>query len=266
MEFTNEFSVAAPLAAVWDFMLDVQQVAPCVPGATLTEVVDETHYKGTVKIKLGAVQITYRGELELNADKDARRIELKVKGTESRGSGGATGTITSTLSQQDGQTHVEIISKVDVSGRVAQFGRGIMQDVTSRMIGQFAACIQDKLVAGEAATAQAAESKAPAAPQAATGAPAKPASQAKPPAEPSPSAPGTAAGVPASSTASPAPSVLQQAKAPTPSNAVPAPPRPSSSQPPARSNELSLSNILLDILKSRTAALLRFLADRLEPK
>lgn len=150
MEFSNSFAVDVPLDRVWLLMLDAQQVAPCVPGAQITESVDDLHHKGTVKVKLGAVQMTYRGELEMQPDESSRTIMLKARGSESRGGGGASGTFTTTLSTTDsGSTQVDIHTRVDVTGRVAQFGRGIMQDVATRMIKEFASCLERKLIEAE---------------------------------------------------------------------------------------------------------------------
>jgi uncharacterized protein len=146
MDFTNQFTVNAPLSAVWELLLNVEEVAPCVPGAELTEVVDETHYKGTVKVKLGAAQVSYRGEAELRVDEDRHTISLQARGTEARGSGGASGTVTSRLTEVSaGVTQVDIDSHIDVSGRVAQFGRGIMQDVANRLMRDFSNCLEKKL-------------------------------------------------------------------------------------------------------------------------
>jgi carbon monoxide dehydrogenase subunit G len=165
MEFTNSFTVNASVDAVWDILVDAQQVAPCVPGAQITEVVDEAHYRGTVKVKLGPVQMTYRGELEMETDAGGRTITLHAKGSEVRGSGGASGTFVSHLTPTEiGGTKVDIDSRVDVTGRAAQFGRGIMQDVANRLIKQFADCLEEKVgsAAQEVAPA-AAGSVAPAA-------------------------------------------------------------------------------------------------------
>lgn len=146
MDFTNEFSVDAPVDVVFAFMLRADEVAPCVPGAAISEQIDDTHYKGTVKIKLGAVQMTYRGELEMQPDRGANTITLIGKGSDTRGGGGASGTFVTHLSERSsGGTDVTIASHVDVTGRVATFGRGIMQDVSNRMVKEFASCLESKL-------------------------------------------------------------------------------------------------------------------------
>lgn len=147
MEFENNFSVKAPVERVWSYLLDVQAVAPCVPGAALTEVVSDTEYKGTVKIKLGAVQVNYRGTLVLKeVDDAAHRVVISASGSETRGTGSASGTVTSTITQEDANTtSVHMVSEIVVTGRVAQFGRNIMQDVANRLIREFAKCLEANL-------------------------------------------------------------------------------------------------------------------------
>jgi uncharacterized protein len=151
MEFDNSFTVNAPLQRVWDFLLNVQEVAPCMPGAEITEVVSETEYKGNVKIKLGAVQMSYKGTATIDQiDESTHTVVLVAAGRESRGTGNASSTTTSNLvAEGSNRTLVNLHSQVDVSGRVAQFGRGIMQDVASRLIGEFARNLEARLMAGE---------------------------------------------------------------------------------------------------------------------
>lgn len=236
MDFSNEFSVTAPLSLVWSFLLNAQEVAPCVPGAQITEIVDETHFKGTVKVKLGAVQMTYRGELHVEPDEEARTIVLHAKGTETRGSGGAAGTSTARLTElENGETHVEIVSQVDVSGRVAQFGRGIMQDVANRIMKEFSACLEAKIQARIDAE---------------SGGPTKDTEQVD-----------TSSKSDAVDTVS-----ASQEPALTAPPAAPAPASVPSYSPPAPATELRVSHLVWSITRSRLAAGLRFLADRLEPK
>ena len=144
MQFENSFSVSVPLDQAWAKLLDVPTVAPCVPGAELTEVVSQTEYKGMVTIKLGAVKMTYRGTVNLEeVDEQAHRILLRANGSEARGSGAASATVTSTLADNgSGGTTVNILSDIAVTGRVAQFGRNIMQDVAGKLIQEFAACLE----------------------------------------------------------------------------------------------------------------------------
>lgn len=146
MDIHSSFTVEAPLDDVWRSVLNVHEVAPCVPGAEITETVDDTHFKGAITVKLGPAQVSYRGELVLERDEPGRAIILHARGTGLRGMGGATATITARLSGEGGGiTRVDVDSQVDVSGRVAQFGRGIIQDVANRQLRQFASCLEQKL-------------------------------------------------------------------------------------------------------------------------
>jgi len=151
VEFENRFSVNAPLDTVWQFITDVPQVAPCLPGAEITREIDPEHYEGAMKIKVGPVQMTMRGEIQVHIDEAEHAIHLSARGRDVRGIGSASGTITAAVTPGDGGTDVVITSKVDVTGRIAQFGRGIMQDVANRQTAQFAACLQEKLTSGAAA-------------------------------------------------------------------------------------------------------------------
>jgi carbon monoxide dehydrogenase subunit G len=234
MDFTNSFTASAPLTTVWEFMLNAREVAPCVPGAQITEEVDATHYKGTIKVKLGAVQMSYRGELEMQPDEATHTIVLSGKGSEARGSGGAAGTMTVSLSPDEKGTQVTVNSQVDVTGRVATFGRGIMQDVANRLTKQFASCLADKLSESPASdeSAQAAEAEAGAVNDAA--------------------APAATGGMTSEA----------RVGAPAPSRAPVQTSQPTS----GASNELRVVDILADIARARTAALLRSLATWIEPK
>ncbi|PZR99967.1 MAG: hypothetical protein DLM70_14435 [Chloroflexi bacterium] len=146
MDIVSDFGVAAPFEDVWRILTNVPEVAQCVPGAEITEMIDDRHFKGTVKIKLGAIQVGYRGEVEIDVAESEHAIVLHAKGQEVRGSGGASATVTTKISNPETDvTRVDIVSDVDVSGRVAQFGRGIMQDVANRQVRQFAACLEEKL-------------------------------------------------------------------------------------------------------------------------
>src|SRR5947209_3890738 len=146
MEFTNSFTVASRIDAVLRYLQNVEEVAPCVPGAQITERLDDHRFRGTVKVKLGAVQMTFRGELEMTSDEDTKTLVLSGKGQEMRGGSGASGTVTAQLFDVgDGSTRVELLSKVDVSGRLAQFGRSIIPDVAARLIREFATCLEARL-------------------------------------------------------------------------------------------------------------------------
>lgn len=144
----NEFEVPAPIEHVWDYMLDVERVAPCMPGAELTEVVDERTWKGRVTIKLGPVSLSFAGTVEMTErDDDAHRVVLKASGMEQRGKGAATALVTSWLVPSDLGTRVRITQDITVSGAVAQFSRGMMGDVSSRLTKQFADCLKANMEA-----------------------------------------------------------------------------------------------------------------------
>jgi uncharacterized protein len=145
----TSFEVDAPLAVVWATMLDVQQIAHCVPGATLTEVIDERTYAGKIEVKLGPIAVGYGGRVHLDEiDEGAHTVKLRAEGNESRGRGGATATVTTTLSEVGGKTAVSMQSDVAVSGLVAQFGRSaIMQEVSQRLAQRFANCLEQELKA-----------------------------------------------------------------------------------------------------------------------
>lgn len=145
MRLEHEFSVAAPVAEVWQALLDPERVAPCLPGATLTGVEGGT-FKAKVKVKLGPVTMNYQGTGEfVEQDAAAHRLVIKASGKDTRGAGTASGTSTVTLTEQDGGTHGAVVSELKVTGRPAQFGRGLIAEVSGRLLGEFAANLADEL-------------------------------------------------------------------------------------------------------------------------
>lgn len=142
MEIKNEFEVPASIDQVWDLLLDVERVVPCVPGAELTDVVEEGTWKGKMAIKLGPIRLSFAGEVHLEeTDEAARRVEMQAKGQETRGKGNAQANVTSVLTSVEDGTMVSIATDLKLSGPVAQYGRGMIQDVSSRMVDQFAGCL-----------------------------------------------------------------------------------------------------------------------------
>jgi uncharacterized protein len=137
MELVHEFTVAVPVEQAWDVLTDVARIAPCMPGAELTEV-DGGTYHGQVKIKVGPITARYKGTASF-AEKDeaARRVVLKASGRDTRGQGTASATVTAAMAEEAGSTTVSIVTDLSVSGRVAQFGRGVMADVSARLLDQF---------------------------------------------------------------------------------------------------------------------------------
>jgi len=148
MELEHSFTVPVPVDQAWDVLLDVERVAPCMPGATL-DTVDGDEIKGRIKVKVGPISITYAGTARFTErDRDAGVVTLEASGKETRGSGTAAATVRSELHGQDGQTEVTVHTSLNVTGRPAQFGRGVMADVSAKLIGIFATNLADMLTAG----------------------------------------------------------------------------------------------------------------------
>jgi hypothetical protein len=137
MELVHEFSVPVPVEQAWEVLTDVQRIAPCMPGAELTEVDGDT-YHGQVKIKVGPITAQYKGTASFTEkDEAARRVVLKANGRDARGQGNAAATVTAVMTPGDQGTLVSITTDLSISGRVAQFGRGVMGDVSAKLLGQF---------------------------------------------------------------------------------------------------------------------------------
>jgi carbon monoxide dehydrogenase subunit G len=173
MQIANEFEVAAPPERVYEFLLDVNRVVTCMPGAELSEVVDPETFKGKVKIKVGPITVAYNGTARIaERDETARRAVLQADGRETTGPGSARATAVMTVEPSDSGSRVKLDTDFNVAGRVANFGRGVMEDVSRRLVSQMAQCIKSNLesdAAAETASAPASEG-APAA-AAAAGAP-----------------------------------------------------------------------------------------------
>jgi carbon monoxide dehydrogenase subunit G len=148
MELEHSFTVPVPADQAWDVLLDVERVAPCMPGATLDSV-DGDEIKGRIKVKVGPISITYAGTARFTErNRDAGVVTLEAAGKETRGSGTAAATVRSELHGQDGQTEVTVHTSLNVTGRPAQFGRGVMADVSAKLIGIFATNLAAMLTAG----------------------------------------------------------------------------------------------------------------------
>jgi uncharacterized protein len=156
MKLEQTFDVQAPLAQVWEALNDLERVAPCLPGAAITGHDDEGTYRGTFTVKLGPMTAAYNGTIRIeDVDEAAHRATLKARGTDKRGQGGASATIVNTLSEQDGGTRVEAVTDFTITGRLAQFGRGgMMQDVSNRLLRDFATCLSTRLAEGGAPAAE----------------------------------------------------------------------------------------------------------------
>jgi carbon monoxide dehydrogenase subunit G len=152
MLIENSFDVSAPIDHVWSYLQDIEKVVPCMPGAELTETIDESNWKGKVTIKLGPVSMAFAGKVTMeDLDEAGHRAVLKASGMEQRGKGAASATITSTLEQTPEGTRVQIVQDLKVSGQAAQFSRGMMQDVSNKLTQQFADCLQENMQAEEQA-------------------------------------------------------------------------------------------------------------------
>ena len=162
MRLENSFHVAAPAERAWALLMDVPRVVPCMPGASLDETVDDSHWKATMQVKLGPIGLTFATDVErTEADEEERRVKLVANARETRNRGRATAGIESALAPEDGGTRVDIVTDLTLSGAVAQYGRGMIEDISSRMVTSFAECLQAQLGESteEAEAAVAAQSK-----------------------------------------------------------------------------------------------------------
>ncbi|WP_328350182.1 SRPBCC family protein [Streptomyces sp. NBC_00457] len=145
MELHHEFTVPVPVDDAWRTLLDIERVAPCMPGASVEEYDGKT-VTGSVKVKVGPITVTYKGTAVFEEqDESAHRMVLIAGGRETRGQGTARATVTGTLSERDGGTAVSVRTDLTVTGRPAQFGRGVLAEVGDRLVGQFAACLSERL-------------------------------------------------------------------------------------------------------------------------
>ena len=149
MQLENTFTVPVSVDEAWRVLLNVEEVAPCMPGATV-ESVDGDDITGRVRVKLGPISLTYRGTVKfIQRDEAARRVVIAAAANETRGGGTANATITTVLRGRDGQTAVTVTTDLNVTGKPAQFGRGVIGDVSERIIQQFATSLAAKIAAGE---------------------------------------------------------------------------------------------------------------------
>ncbi|MEW6477523.1 MAG: SRPBCC family protein, partial [Actinomycetota bacterium] len=156
MELTNEFVVPVAVDEAWKLLTDVELIAPCMPGAQLQEIEGE-EYRGIVKVKVGPITAQYKGKATfVEKDDSAHRAVLRAEGRDTRGQGNANATITATLMPEGGGTRVSVVTDLAITGRAAQFGRGVMADVSTKLLGQFVQCLEKNVLAGGAAVAEAA--------------------------------------------------------------------------------------------------------------
>jgi carbon monoxide dehydrogenase subunit G len=190
MELDHEFTVPVPVDQAWPVLLDVERIAPCLPGATLDSV-DGDEFTGRLKVKLGAMTITYKGSARIaSQDESAHTVTIEGTGKEARGSGTASATVQAQMHDEGEQTRVTVHTKLNVTGRPAQFGRNILSEVGGKLIDRFAGNLEKEITREESpaeASAVAPETEAPAEEAAAPEAPAAtpaPETAASEPAEP----------------------------------------------------------------------------------
>ncbi len=148
MLIENEFTVKRPIDEVWSYLLDVEKIAPCMPGAELTETVDDHTWNGKVNMAFGPVKMAFAGSVSMEERDDAaHRVALKAKGTEQKGKGAANATVTSWLEPIDGGTKVSMQADITLTGAAAQMSRGLLPEVSKRLTQQFADCLEESLAA-----------------------------------------------------------------------------------------------------------------------
>ena len=137
MEITDSFRVSTPIDATWKVLLNIEGIAPCLPGAQLQEV-EGDEYRGVVKVKVGPITAQYKGAAVLTeVDEANRRIVIDASGRDTRGAGNAKATIVVAMASEGAGTKVDVTTDLSVTGKVAQFGRGVLADVSSKLMGQF---------------------------------------------------------------------------------------------------------------------------------
>ena len=154
MELSNEFTVSASIDEAFAVLTDIEKIAPCLPGAQLTEV-EGDEYRGTVKVKVGPITASFKGTASLiERDETAHRAVLKAQGRDTGGKGNANATITAVLEPAGDGTHVKLDTDLNITGRVAQFGRGALADVSQKLIGQFAERLEAEVLSGNGASSE----------------------------------------------------------------------------------------------------------------
>jgi uncharacterized protein len=231
VKLEHSFEVNAPIEQVWTALIDLEKVAPCLPGAAITGHDDDGTYHGEFQVKLGPTTAAYRGTIKIeSADAEAHSATLAARGTDKRGQGGASATIVNTLHEADGGTRVDAVTDFTITGRLASFGRGgMMKDISNRLLRDFARCLQQRLAAEPAGAMTAEEAAASAGAGETAG---------KTPAEVSGAVSGESA-------------------ATTPASATPPPAATAPTQPPAPSPPVKGFSLLLSVLWERIRGLFR---------
>src|ERR1700736_1096791 len=151
MELSNDFRVGVPPAVAWSVLTDVELIAPCLPGAQLQEV-EGDEYRGIVKVKVGPITAQYKGKATfLEKDEAAGRLVLRAEGRDTRGQGNANATITATLVGDGDATKVTVVTDLSITGKVAQFGRGVLADVSAKLLAQFVQNLESTVLSAQSA-------------------------------------------------------------------------------------------------------------------
>ena len=147
MKLEQAFEVRAPLERVWETLVDVERVAPCLPGAEITEAGDDGTYRGTFSVRLGPTTAAYRGELSMEeVDAGAHRAVMRANGQDKRGQGSAKATIVSAMRAEGDGTTVEVETDFTITGKLARFGRGgMIKDVSNKLLGDFSSCLAQRI-------------------------------------------------------------------------------------------------------------------------
>ena len=166
MKLEQSFEVQAPLERVWAALIDVERVAPCLPGAEITESTDDGTYHGNFTVKLGPTTASYRGELKMESvDAQAHRVTMRATGQDKRGQGSAKATIVNVMREEAGVTTVDVETDFTITGRLARFGRGgMIKDISNRLLRDFSACLAQTIEAEPQEPAEPASAPAPPAP------------------------------------------------------------------------------------------------------
>jgi carbon monoxide dehydrogenase subunit G len=153
VQLEHSFSVPVGIDEAWKILLDIERIGPCLPGAVIDSV-DGDEFTGTVKVKLGPINLSYKGKASfIEKDEAARRAVIDARGRDARGNGTAAAKVTATLSETDGSTTVQVNTDLDITGKPAQFGRGVMVDVGNKLLGQFADALATTITGGADAPA-----------------------------------------------------------------------------------------------------------------
>lgn len=155
MQLEHSFTVPVGVNDAWRVLLDIERVAPCMPGAVLDSV-EGDDFTGTVKVRVGPIGLTYKGKARfIEKDEGAHRAVIDAQGRDARGNGTAAARVAATLRASGDTTRVDVVTDLNITGKPAQFGRGVMADVGHKLIGQFADCLAGQLAAGAAGAAEA---------------------------------------------------------------------------------------------------------------